>query len=201
MATNLQCSLSRSRMVFGATRRRRALPVPGRMIGAAAESSVVARKGFSIGETVSSAREHCGLPERAADVASIVASFSRKPASTSVGVAVDQRVLRRKVLVDPVRGVVSGLKVHDIGEQLLPQRRRLVWTQNNPGNTNGFLLLNGSRYGRPFLNRFDRPQSRVYAALDERSPLCWRHPAILPSPRSGASRSSSPAMPTRVKRA
>ena len=176
MATNLQCSLSRSRMVFA---RHAAAPCSsgprGRMIGAAAESSVVARKGFSIGETVSSAREHCGLPGRAADVASIVASLSRKPASTRSASRVDQRILSRKVLVDPVRGVVGGLKVYDIGEQLLPQRRRLVWIQNNPGSTNGLFLSTGSRYGRPFLNRFGRPQLRVYAALVSGGPLCWRH--------------------------
>ena len=40
-----------------------------------------------------------------------------------VGVGVGQRVLGRKVLVDPIRGFVGGLQLADGGQQLVAQRR------------------------------------------------------------------------------
>ena len=91
-----------------------------------------------------------------------------------VGVGVDQRVLGRKVLVDPVGGLVRGLELADVGEQLLPQRRRLVWVQNGPGRTDDLLLSTGSRRrGRPFLNRC-RP-----AAIARLRRALWRRPPVL----------------------
>ena len=40
-----------------------------------------------------------------------------------VGVGVNQRILGRKVLVDPICGLVARLELADVAEQLLPQRR------------------------------------------------------------------------------
>src|SRR5271166_1882724 len=77
-ARNLQCSLSRRRMVLAATRRRRVPAGPGGRIGAPAASSIGVAKGFSTGELDSSSRADCLSPGRPADVESIVASFSRK---------------------------------------------------------------------------------------------------------------------------
>ena len=52
-ATNLQCSLSRRRIVFAATRRLRVLRLEGKRIGGAAAASIGMRKGSSAGETAS----------------------------------------------------------------------------------------------------------------------------------------------------
>ena len=93
------------------------------MIGAAAASSIGARKGFSTGEADPSAdaglRVFLTSGRRNLDRCEPFpeAGFDR------VGVGVDQRVLGRKVLVDPVRGFVGGLELADVGEQLFPQRR------------------------------------------------------------------------------
>ena len=117
----MQCSLSRRRMVLAATRRRRGLAAPGKIIGAAA-ASIAVRKGSPTGEAASIAGPELastwplgGRLDRCEPFPEV--DFDK------VGIGVNQRVLGRKVLVDPIRGFVGGLQVADGDEQLFPQRR------------------------------------------------------------------------------
>src|SRR5271166_2878213 len=87
-----------------------------------------------------------------------------KAALNEVSVGRDQLIFARKVFVDPVCGLVGGLEVADVSEQLLTHRCGLVWTQNGPSRTDGFLPTRESRRRRrPFLSRFGWSQSRGYA--------------------------------------
>src|SRR5580704_14702327 len=82
-ATNLQCSLSRRRMVFVATRRRPKPGLEGKMIGAAAAACKAAGKGSPTGGAPSIAGPEFASPWRAKDRTSIVASLPQKPVSTA----------------------------------------------------------------------------------------------------------------------
>ena len=98
------------------------------MIAAGAVSSVGARKGFSTREAIPAAGADCGSSSREeADVhlCEPVAETQFDP----VRVGGDQRVLGRKVGVDPFRGLVGGLELAETGEQPFPQRCRLLWPQ------------------------------------------------------------------------
>ena len=93
------------------------------MIGAAAAASIAVRKGSPTGGS----RFYC-RPRIRFSLTSGGRNLDRcepfpEAGFDRVGVGVDQRVLGRKVLVDPVRGFVGGLELADVGEQLLPQRR------------------------------------------------------------------------------
>ncbi len=149
-------------MVFGATRRRRALPVPGRMTGAATESSVVPRKGFSIGGMVSSAREHCGLPRRAADVASIVASYSRKPASTRSASASISVFLAARFLWTQSAASSADWRFATSASNCSRSAADGSGGQNNPDRLGDLLPSTGSDPGHRFLYRRPRSQSRGY---------------------------------------
>jgi hypothetical protein len=106
----LKCSLSRRRMVFAATRRRRTLAlyeVTGGVTATA--SSIIVINGFPTEGSGFSAGTQCSCSSRAADATSIVASFSRNPLDR-VGVGGDQRVLGGQVIVGPVRGLIRRLE-------------------------------------------------------------------------------------------
>jgi len=79
----LQCSLSRRRMVFAATRRKRTRGLEGKMIGAAAAAFIAVRKGSPTAGAASIAGTEFASPWRSAAATSIFASLSRKPASTA----------------------------------------------------------------------------------------------------------------------
>ena len=171
------------------------------MIAAAAGSSVGARKGFSTEKRFLLPALIAGLPREQRsrlNRCEPVAETRFDP----VRVGGDQRVLGRKVGVDPVRGLVGGLELAETGEQPLPQRRRLLCPQNSPrqdgraspcrrGADVAGGLSSAAAAGR---SRAATPSLSAASALSAAS-------VFAPSARSGASRSSSPAMPTRVKRA
>ena len=114
--------MSRRRMVFAATGRRRGLVGPGRKIAAAEESSIVARMSFSAGEEDPSVNANCGsgsLPPSA----SIIASLCAEAGLDRVRIFDGQRVLGREVVVRPVGGFIGGLKPDEVGKQAVAQSR------------------------------------------------------------------------------
>ena len=119
-ASNLLCSLTRTRMVFAATRRRRAPTVAGRMIVAAVVLSVGETKDFSPGET--------------ADATSFVASISRKAASTRSASAIASVFFAgRPHIMSPIRGgLVCRLKLAEVCEQSFARRRGVLCAEHGP---------------------------------------------------------------------
>ena len=74
-----------------------------------------------------------GLPARGSCARSLRACRGKRFHPVRIGG--DQRVLGRQVSVDPVRRLLRGLELGDIGEQLLAQRRRLICVQRSAGRT------------------------------------------------------------------
>ena len=189
-------------MVFAATRRRRALGLEGKMIGAAAASSVGARKGFSTGEADSSA---------GAELRFFLTSGGRQPRSLRAFRGSRLRRGRRR------RRSACSWPQGSCGPSLRPRRRigagRCRRAIAPAAPLIGLAPEQSAQDGRPSPSGAgaDVADGLYSAAAAGRSRAATRSlsaaPALLaasafaPSARSGASRSSSPAMPTRVKRA
>ena len=168
------------------------------MIGASAASSIGARNGFST-ETRSLRRRRLQVfltsSRRQLDRCEPFAEAG----FDEVGIGGDQRVLGGKVLVDPVGGLVRRLELAEVGDQPVAQRRRLVCVQNDPRRTDDLLLSVGDVAGG--LSSAARAgRSAAATPIYERPRPCRRH-RLAAFARSGASRSSSPAMPTSVNSA
>src|SRR5208283_411439 len=84
-----------------------------------------------------------------------------------VRVGGDQRVLGRKVLVDPVRSLFGGFELVEVGDQPLPQRRRLLGLEKGPRGARELLgaAAGGGGSRLPFLCHQSGSQSRGYAVF------------------------------------
>jgi hypothetical protein len=136
-----------------------------------------------------------GLPRRGARLPSL---YGGEPFSEagfdSFSIGAIQHVFHREVLVDPVGCRVGGFEIADLSDQSVAQGGRLVCGQHDPRRSNGFSIPTGARRDERLLisHRLRRrlnveTGSRIGVAARAK---VWR-----------ASRSSSPAMPTRVNKA
>ncbi len=188
-------------MVFAATRRRGTVALEGKTIGAAATASNAVRKGSLTREAASIAGPEFASPGRPLDANSIDASRSRKPASTaSASASISVFLAARFLWTQSEASSADWSRPMSVNNC---SRSAADWSGSRTVRaarmTFSFRLE--VEYGRPFLDRFGRPQLRVYAALLCGARCVGSIALFAPSSRSGASRSSSPAMPTRVKRA
>ena len=116
VATNLQCSLSRKRMVFAATRRRRTTAVSGAGVSGASKAWLCPSGSSALGTLDSFRRRITPL-----------SSFDRREplpegALNKFSVGRGQRVLDGKVLVDPVGGLGRGFEIAQFRDQSAAQR-------------------------------------------------------------------------------
>ena len=95
--------------------------------------------------------------------------------------------------MDPMGGLVRGFEIAEFGDQSLAQRFRLVRGQHDPRRPDHLTLPTSAHRGeRQLINHRLRRRLNIETGCRTRVP---------PAARSGASRSSSPAIPTRVNNA
>jgi hypothetical protein len=116
-----------------------------------------------------------------------------------------QQVLVGEPPVNPVRRIVGTREVVQFGDQAIAQRGGLFVRQNGPRGRTNFGLPRASGAGVGALSNICDFDIGGVSASSGRTPFPFPDGVsatnFAPAPRSGASRSSSPAMPTRVKRA
>ena len=191
----MQCSLSRRRMVLAATRRRRA-PGPGQDDRPRLGSSFGARKGFSTARIPAPAPTASLARETEAD--SIAVSLSRKSSSTlSASAAISVFLAARLAGPSPRRHRRIGAGRD--WRATVPATPPIALSPEVP-EPDGRASPCGEE--PPSRRLLPPPPGQVAAGRRLPAHRPWRGLRLSRLRlRSGASRSSSPAMPTRVKSA
>jgi hypothetical protein len=109
VATNLQCSLSRRRMVLPATRRQRAPSLAGGKIGATAAFPIDERKGSEPANRILLRRLRLSVGSRGRHF--VRRELFAEGGLNEVSVGNRERVLGREVLMNPIRGTRLPIEV------------------------------------------------------------------------------------------
>jgi hypothetical protein len=185
------------RIVFPVMRRRGAPGPEGRMMAAAAVSSVGARKGFSTGEAIPAAGADCGSASRE-EAASIAASLSRKPDSTLSASAAISVFLAARLAWTQSAASSADWSWPRLASNRSRNAADCSVARSSRAGRMGFSLPRGAAIAE--VPASDAGGGRSWASMPASSALVAAS-AFAPSAKSGASRSSSPAIPTRVKSA